>query len=154
MKLSSFFLIALSVGACLLLPNRAAAQVNLTQRDKSQIIHFILRTYDFSKSDTWAGNGEKTIYLLDENISPADIPSRHGVKLVIVNQAQIDRLMTTGVEYYRFNEFEIHRTSVRTYFVRTFTSTRGGNTSAMEYTCRKVAGGWKLKARLDGVGAT
>lgn len=80
MKLRSFSLIALSVGACLLLPNAAAAQLKLTQRDKSQIIHFILRTYDFSKTE----DGEKTIDLLDENISPADIPSRHGLKFVIV----------------------------------------------------------------------
>ena len=144
----------MSIGACLLLPTATAAQRKLTQRDKSQIIHVILRTYDFSKSETAPNGSDKTIYILDDNISPADIPSRAGVKFEIVNQAQIDRLTTTGVEFYRLNEFEIHTTFVRTYFVRTFRSTREANTSAMEYTCRKVAGRWKLKAHLDGVGAS
>ena len=145
---------AIMVAASLLLPNSASAQAKLTQRDKSQITRFILRTYDFSKSDTWHGNSENTIYLLDENISPSDVPSRHGLKFKLVNEAQIDQLKTTGVEYYRINEFDVRRTFVRTYFVRTFVSIREANDSAMEYTCRKVHRRWKLKAHLAGGGAS
>ena len=135
----------------MLLASGAAAQPKLTQRDKSQIIRLILRTYNFGKSATRDGD---TVYLLNENISHADIPSRPGVTFEIVNQAQIDRLKPTGIEYYRLNEFDIHGTSVRTYFVREYMSSLESNSSAIEYTCRKVRGRWKLRARLGGVGAT
>src|ERR1051325_6157644 len=124
MKFPSFHQVVLILGFSLLLPNSVWAKVTLTQRDKSQIIRFILRTYDFSKSDTWRGNHENTIYLLDENISPSDVPPRHGLKFKLVNQAQIDQLKSTGIEYYRVNEFDVRRTSVRTYFIRTFVSIR------------------------------
>jgi hypothetical protein len=151
MKPSSVHRIPCLLAACFLLASGAAAQPKLTQRDKSRIIRFILRTYDFGKSATRDGD---TVYLLNENISRADIPPRPGVTFEIVSQSEINRLKATGVEYYRLNEFDIHRTFVRTYFVRQYTSSREANSSAMEYTCRKVRGRWKFSARLGGVGTT
>jgi hypothetical protein len=132
----------------------SAAASQFTRRDKSQIIRFLLRTYDFRQSETWRDTGDNTILLLDENISLADIPSRGGVKFRLVKQAELDRQRNTGVEYYEFRPFEITRTGVRISFIRTYRSAREGNGSAMEYTCRKIGGRWKLKARLGGVYAS
>jgi hypothetical protein len=141
--------------ASLLCPVFAGAQVKrLTDPDKTQIIQSILRRYDFAQSETWNDNSQNTVYLLSENISPADVPSLKGVTFTIVEPDQIDRLKKTGIEYYRFTRFEIGKTAVRISFIRTYTSAREGNGSVMEYTCRKVSGRWKLKARLDGVYAS
>ena len=144
----------LIVVACLLLSNQVAGQRKLTARDKSQIIRFILQRYDFSHTESCCDDAENTIYLLAENISPADVPSRKGLKFTIIERDEIDRLRKTGVEYYQFSTFKIAQTGVRLSFTRTFVSPKEGNGSVMEYTCRKVDGKWKLKARLDGVYAS
>src|SRR6266568_4409489 len=137
---------------CLVCPVVTSAQVNrLTTRDKTQIIQSILRRYDFTQSETWRDNTENTVYLLAENISPADLPSRNGVRFNIIERDQIERLKKTGIEYYQLSRIEIGKNAVRISFTRTYTSPQEGNGSVMEYTCRKVSGRWKLKARLDGV---
>src|SRR5437868_5368338 len=120
--------------------NGASGQRKLANRDKSQIIQFILRTYDFTQSETWRDNGENTILLLDENISPADIPARKGVKFTLIKPGELDRSRNTGIEYYEFRPFEITRSGVRTSFIRTYRSAKEVNGSAMEYTCRKIGG--------------
>jgi hypothetical protein len=88
---------------------------------------------------------------LSENISPADVPSRKGVRFTIIERDQIERLKKAGIEYYQFSPFEIGKNAARISFTRTYASPREGNGSVMEYTCRKVSDRWKLKARLDGV---
>jgi hypothetical protein len=138
----------------LIFTNAAAGKPSLTKRDKSQIIQFILRTYDFTQSDTWRDNGENTVLLLNGTVSPADIPSRPGVNFTFVKQAELDRLRNAGVEFYEFSPFKRTRSGVTTALVRTFRSATEGNGSVVEYTCRKVGGRWKLKARLDGVYAS
>ena len=154
MKLALDLTPLLVVAFALILGNPAAAQSKLTKRDKSQIIQSILRGYDFTKSETRRDSREHTILLLDKNISPGNIPSRKGVKFTIVKQDEIDRLRKTGVEYYEFRPFEVTKTGVRVSFIRTYLSAKEANGSAMEYTCRKVGGRWKLKAHLDGVFAS
>ncbi len=141
--------------AFVLCPVSAATQVRtLKPRDKTLIIQSILRRYDFTHSETWHDNGENTVYLLAENISAADVPVIKGIKFTIIEPDQIDRLKTTGFEYYRFSRLEIGKTAVQVSFIRTYASPREANGSVMEYTCRKVSGRWKLKARLDGVFAS
>jgi len=154
MKLTLYLPLLLVVAFALVLGNPAAGQSKLTKRDKSQIIQSILRGYDFTKSETRPDSREYTILLLGENISPGDIPSRKGVKFTIVKQDEIDRLRKAGVEYYEFRPFEVTKTGVRVSFIRTFISAKEANGSVMEYTCRKVGGRWKLKARLGAVFAS
>jgi hypothetical protein len=151
MKLALYLTLLLVVASALILPNPVAGQSKLTERDKSQIIQTILRGYDFTQSETGPDIREYTILLRGANISPGDIPSRKGVKFTIVKQDEIDRLRKTGVEYYEFRAFEVTKTGVRVSFIRTYLSAKGANGSAMEYTCRKVGGRWKLKARLGAV---
>ena len=144
----------LTVVACLVLSIQVAARPQLSARDKSQIIRFILQHYDFSQTESCCDDAENIIYLLAENISLADVPSRKGLTFTVIERDKIDRLRKTGVEYYQFSTFEIAQTDVRLSFMRTFLSPREGNGSVMKYTCRKVGRKWKLKARLDGVYAS
>jgi hypothetical protein len=146
--------VGLVVLASSLFAHAAASQRELTKRDKSQIIQFILRTYDFKESDTWRDNSDNTVLLLDENISPADIPARNGIKFRLVKHTELDRLRSGGVEYYQFRPFETAHDGVRVSFVRTYRSLSDGGGNVMEYICRKVGSRWKLKARLDGVYAS
>src|SRR5690349_15025741 len=100
--------------------NAAAGQSTLTRRDKSQIIQFILRTYDFTQSETWRDTGENTILLLDGTISPTDIPLRLGVKFSFVKQVELDRLRNDGVEFYEFSPFTKTRTGIKTALARRY----------------------------------
>ena len=135
----------------------AQAQVKrLTDEDKAQIIGSILRQENFKDSETWKDNVENTVYLLADNISATYLPQIEGIRFVLIKPEELEEMKKTGVEYYDFSEFEIRKRSVRIIFRRTYinTSARESNGSAVEYTCRKIAGRWKVKGRLDGVFAS
>jgi hypothetical protein len=149
------------IGSTLLLislcPFVAEARVrSLTERDKAQIVGSILRRDNFRESETWKDNAENTVYLLAESIPAMHLPQIKGIGFVLIKPGEVDEMKKTGVEYYEFSEFEVRKTSVRVFFRRTYinTSAREASGSAVEYTCRKVAGKWKVKGRLDRVYAS
>ena len=123
----------------------------LSESNKSQIIAAILRKENFKDSELSGDDTEKTIHLLAENISAKQVLQIKGKKFVFITQPQVDEMKKNGVEYYSFGEFEVRKSSVRVYFGRDYIdfSSRQSNGSTVEYICRKVAGKWKVKGRLD-----
>ncbi len=122
----------------------------LTASDKTQIIKSILKQEDFKDSETWsAGNSENTVYLLVDNISSAQLPQITGVRFVLVTQKEVDEMARTGVEYYRFGDFEVRKAFVRAILIRKYRSVVGkhSNGSITEYRCRRFSGGWRAKGR-------
>ena len=151
MNLRKQILIGLALISTALTPLFVQAQTKrLTASDKAQIVKSILKRENFKDSETWsADNAENTVYLLPENISSEKIPQIKGISFVLITPKQVEELKTTGVEYYRFGDFEVRKTLVRVFFVREYVNVAGkhSNGSTTEYTCRKISGRWKVKGR-------
>ena len=132
-------------------PFVAKAQVKrVTESDKTQIIGSILRPENFKHSEAWKDNAENTVYLLAGNISSTYLPRIAGVRFVLVKPEDLEEMKKTGVEYYDFSGFEITKIFVRVIFRRTYMNAyaKASSRSEVEYTCRKVAGRWKVEIHL------
>lgn len=146
MNVQKHISIVLSLAA-MLFPAIVTGQSNVSPIDRTQIIQAILRRENFAESETWRSDiAENLVYLLRGNVSVNQFPRVKGVRFVLITQQQIDEMKKTGVEYYSFGGFRRGKSIVRVAFTREYFSIAGktANGGTIIYTCRRVAGGWRL----------
>jgi hypothetical protein len=100
-------------------PALAVAQAKrLSSHDGIQIIQAIRKGETYTDAEMWRSDeAENTVYLLSENLSVNDLPQIKGVRFVVITQQQIDEMKSTGVEYYRFGNFQLRKSNVRVFFM-------------------------------------
>ena len=129
-------------------PASADAQSKrLSSRDRIQIVQAILEGETYSDSETWRSDvAENAVYLLRQTLSVNDLPQIKGIRFVLISQRQIDEMKATGVEYYRFGNFQVRKSTVRIFFKREYLNVQGRNSNGGStiYTCRKIRGRWKV----------
>ena len=129
-------------------PASADAQSKrLSSRDRIQIVQAIIKGETYADSETWRSDvAEHTVYLLRETLSVNDLPQIKGIRFVLITQRQIDEMKATGVEYYRFGNFQLRKSNVRIFFTREYLNVQGqhSNGGSTIYTCRKTSRGWEV----------
>lgn len=128
--------------------------IQLTDKDKAQIIKSILSDVDFLNRGLRVGERKEEVYLSTENISPAFLPEIRGVKIVLVSPEEVEERSKTGFGYYSFGEFKVSGSKVLVSFGDTWRNDRGGGHSyrSTHYEFRKVAGRWRGKEVSFSVG--
>jgi hypothetical protein len=119
----------------------------LGSRDRIQIVQTILKGETYTDSETWRSDAaENTVYLLRENLSVNDLPEIKGIRFVLITQRQIDEMKKTGIEYYRFGNFQLRKSNVRISFTREYLNVQGqhSNGGTTIYTCRRTRRGWRV----------
>ena len=119
----------------------------VSSRDRTQIAQTILQRETFTDSETWSSDlAENTVYLLRGTLSANELPRIKGLRFILISLYQIDEMKKTGVEYYRFENFQHRKSTVRVFFTREYLNVqgRGSNGGSIIYTCRKTSSGWRV----------
>lgn len=146
MKFLSFLLVLLvaplaKVSVC------EGKDIQLTDKDKAQIIKTILLEIDFLRRGLRVGERKDVVYLSTENISAALVPEIHGINLVLVNPEEVEEKAKNGFAYYAFGEFKVKGSKVLISFGETWRNDRARALSyrTTNYEYRMMSGRWKGK---------
>ena len=121
--------------------------IQLTDKDKAQIIKSILVEIDFLNRGLRVGERKEVVYLSTENISPELVLEIRGVNLVLVNPKEVEERAETGFSYYAFGEFKVKGPKVLVSFGDAWRNDRARAASyrTTHYEYRKVSGRWRGK---------
>ncbi len=129
--------------------------IQITNKDKAQIIKSILLEFDFlNRHLVLAGEKREVVYLSTENISPKFLPKISGINFVLVNPQEIKEKANTLFGYYAFEEFKVEDSKVLVSFSNIYKDTRikcsgcagsANSTHGIRYEFRKVSGKWQRK---------
>ena len=125
----------------------AKAQTNqISEHDKAKIIATILRGQTF-ESVNQPKTTLKLVYFLTEDISYKALPNIKGIRFEPITEQQITERSKTGVEYYRFSEFEVTGKTVEVKLIKDYINSTAhySLTYVTLYKCRKVSGRWRVK---------
>jgi predicted nuclease of predicted toxin-antitoxin system len=121
--------------------------IQLTDKDKAQIIESILLDTDFLNRGLRVGERKEVVYLSTENISPELVPEVRGINFVLLSPEEVEEKSKTGLRFYAFGEFKVKGSKVLVSFGDTW---RNDNWRAMSYRTtryeyRRVSGRWRGK---------
>ena len=150
MKTRKKFLSALTLSAVVLLASVNvcnAKDIQLTPKDKAQILKSILLDIDFLSRGLRIGETKDVVYLSPENISPELMPEIRGVYFILVNPEEVEDKSKSGFGYYAFGEFKVKGSKVLVSFGDTWRNDRAGAVSyqTTHYEFRKTSGRWRSK---------
>lgn len=129
--------------------------IQITARDKSQIVKSILLEFDFLNRHSYKGEKKGVVYLSTENISPIFIPKVSGINFVLVSPKEIEGKTNTIFGYYTFGMFKVKDSKIFVSFGNVYRDSRipcsgcsgsASSTNGISYEFRKVKGKWQGKA--------
>ena len=153
MKILSVLIISLFA----LFPNVSVCNgkdIELTDKDKAQILKSILLEIDFLNRGLRVGERKDVVYLSTANISPELVPEIPGVNFTLLSPEEVEGKSKTGLGYYAFGEFKVKGSKVLVSFGYTWRNDRGRAISYQMtyYEYRKVSGNWKGKDVKTSIG--
>lgn len=121
---------------------------SLSDRDKTEIIRFILDGYDLLNRTLSMGEEKDIVPLSLQNISPKLVPKLQGITFDLLTAQKIEEKTQTGFNYYSFGKFQLKDSKVQVEFGDTFLNSKGGATYSFFtlYEFRKTKGKWKGNA--------
>ena len=146
-RLTSILFVSLALIA--LASTGYAQKRRLSRSDLIQLKREILRTNDFSETDTCCDKDSNNIvYVVDADLLPSQLPVRKYIKFELITEKETKTRSKDGIEFYSFGAPSIRRSSVRIDLDRKYVGSDGGNGSTVIFTGRRTSMGWKVKGIL------
>jgi hypothetical protein len=139
-----FFGIVLLVGVCLGVANAQTERtIQLTQRDKAEIIKSILLWQDFLNRGLRIGEVRGIVYLSTENIAPEMVPKIRDVRFMLLSPDEQSHWPQWGISLFEFSDFGVKGSKVTLSLTDTwFIKSNRHSYVRITYEFRKPFGKW------------
>ena len=143
-NLNRFFGMVLLVGVCLVVANAQTERtIQLTQRDKTQIIKSVLLWQDFLDRGLRIGEVRGIVYLSTENIAPELVPRIRDVRFMLLSPDEQSNWPQSGISLFEFSDFVIKGSKVTLSLIDTwFIKSNRHSYVRITYEFRKSSGKW------------